>query len=1334
MSAAFDGSGYRRRVLAPLRARTPVDTADPYLVADLDPLLEHTDSEVAAQLARVMAFLQRERNSAKYAALATELVRRRGEWEAPLLDGDARARLRHTVLDARRNGDAERLAKVDGYLVTLRDRFGGIPASRVAGLRRLAAAAGVTGAEFDARLGREVIIADGGGAGVEALAPEVRSQIRQRLEDLRVLRGGDRAGTASLWDFLGLPPEAGPDRIRSAWEAVAAGNARRPHDREKTLTADLLAMVRSRLVEGDPAAYTAGLLADVADELRPIVEEHVVLDGELTAVAYEGLVRAALAAGRGLGAEQAKTVILGIARNLGAAVSTGGAVDYVLCPGCGRPEPVGGSRTCRYCDAGLYTTCPGCASLTEAAAVTCRRCGYSLRQVRAAGDALAAVRQALEAGRPREASDGLARVRAAVAAAGSGAGNGTAEAADELESLVRAGLGAAEAGWRALAEERSTLRSDAAVERARWLVARAADVPGPDGRPPAEVLGELTAQQAVIRRRVEAARGLPPEQQEAALVAVLATAVDSADALRALAALPLRPPTDLTSVLADDAVLLRWRPSASAGPVTYRVERVAVDPGSGQLTRRGLGTTSSTELADAGAPPWTPVRHEVTALSGERRSRPVSTAPVIAVRDVADLRAEATPTGVRLTWRPSGPSDTVTIERTVDPDSSVSAPPRRARVTGGSFLDSDVLPGVGYRYRAFVEYTDVDGSAARTSGSRAEFGLLTRPRPVTDLVVGAEDGQVALRWTPRSGAEVRVYATAVPPSGGAVGALHPGGPGADGSGSGANGAGGYGAGAYGSGGHGTGVLGAGAVSVGAGEFGRGPEPSSGPLVLLGGEGAEVPLAALTPPLRLVGASRQGHLRDAAVPLAPGTGELIYTPVTVVGGLGVLGRSAPHRFPVVTHDVSEFITGITGITDFPTGNGGHGPGNGGHDPASAGLGPAQSTPPGHGDTSPGRESLAPGYGDVPPGHGGTFPGHAGGPPAGGPPLPPLPAVSANARPVMIDVMPSPEAVPAPGGAPLVAPVLVGPSSSGGSPSPLDPSSPVGPPVAEPSPGVLPSPGVSPVTGAQPSPGAQPFTGGLPFSGAQPAPGTPPVPGLPPETGALPIPGGPAGPGGSSTGGGTPGTAGAPVGPPTVGMPLPVAPDESGAHPSAGTAPARPDDVEHPVAPAVPGTLSAGQEPGPGPGPGPGSGSGALAAPPLAPAHTQGHALAPGPSAPVGSPAQFQPPVPAPAELTSITYSVSKAGWRRRTLRVQVRATGPAPRLVLLARPGEEPPGSPAEGQVLAELQPAPSSGSWTMEVTLEGAQLPWGVRLLPVVTPGAPAVWIDHPEDPMLVVR
>ena len=79
MSAAFDGSGYRQRVLAVLRARSPLRIDDPFLVADLDPEGSYSDADVAARLARVLGFLQRERGSAKYATLATELVRRRAE-------------------------------------------------------------------------------------------------------------------------------------------------------------------------------------------------------------------------------------------------------------------------------------------------------------------------------------------------------------------------------------------------------------------------------------------------------------------------------------------------------------------------------------------------------------------------------------------------------------------------------------------------------------------------------------------------------------------------------------------------------------------------------------------------------------------------------------------------------------------------------------------------------------------------------------------------------------------------------------------------------------------------------------------------------------------------------------------------------------------------------------------------------------------------------------------------------------------------------------------------------------------------------------------------------
>ncbi|WP_007520234.1 zinc ribbon domain-containing protein, partial [Pseudofrankia saprophytica] len=403
MSAAFDGSGYRQRVLAVLRARSPLRLDDPFFVADLDPEGGDTDAEVQARLARVLAFLQRERSSAKYATLAAELVRRRAEWEAPLRDAEARERTRQRVVEARRDGDTERLAKVDGYLATVRERFGGIPVSRVEGLRRLAAQAGVAGERFEVRLARERLIDDAAGVGVAPLPADARGQIRDRLDELRALRRGDHASTASLWAFLGVAPDGPPARLVAAYEAVAAVNARRPHDREKTVTADLLALVRGRLLEGDPAAYTAGLLADAADELRAAVEEHVLLDGEITAVAFEGLMRRALGAGRGLSAAQVRSVVLGLARDLGVPVSTGATVDFVVCPGCGRPEPVGEVRVCRYCDTDLYIVCPTCGRLTEAAAVVCRQCGQSVRQSRDATEALAAIRRALDDGRPAEA-------------------------------------------------------------------------------------------------------------------------------------------------------------------------------------------------------------------------------------------------------------------------------------------------------------------------------------------------------------------------------------------------------------------------------------------------------------------------------------------------------------------------------------------------------------------------------------------------------------------------------------------------------------------------------------------------------------------------------------------------------------------------------------------------------------------------------------------------------------------------------------------------------------------------------------------------------------------
>ncbi|WP_261553791.1 zinc ribbon domain-containing protein [Frankia tisae] len=1263
MSAAFDGSGYRQRVLAPLRAGSSLDTADPFLIAGLDPTVPYTDSDIGAHLVRVLAFLQRERNSAKYATLATELVRRRGEWEEPLRDAESRERVRAHVLAARRSGDAERLAKVDGYLATVRDRFGGIPASRVDGLRRLAAAAGVTVEEFDARLSREQIVVDGVGGGVEPLPPEVRRQIAERLTELRALRGGDRVSSASLWAFLGLAPDASPQRLAAAYAAVAAANSRRPHDREKTVTADLLALVSTRLVEGDPAAYTVGLMADAADELRPAVEEHVVLDGELTAVAFEGLVRAALATGRGLTAAQAKSVVLGVARTLGAAVNVGGVVDYVVCPGCGRPEAAGAARHCRYCDTDLYATCPSCGSMTEAAAVVCRHCGHSLRQAREAAEALAAVRRALEGGRPREAGDLLAAAHPVLVAVG----GPVAGAAEELGARVSAALGAADAGWRALSEARAASRADAALDDARWLAAQAADVPGPDGRGPAEVLAELIAAQAVIRRRVEAARALPREAQEAALAAVLATAADNREALAALAALPLSSPSDLAAVAGPDgSVQLRWRASPSVGgPVSYRVERVVlVEGAAATLGRRSLGTTRSTELYDAGAPAWTPVRHEVTAICGERRSEPVATQPVVCTRDLAELRAERTAAGIRLHWQLDGALSVVTVERTAAPGSPVSQPPRRARVTGGVFHDTDVVVGATYRYHVFVEYHDAAGHPVRTPGAEAEVEVTARPRPVQDLAAVTTSGRTTLRWTPPPGWEVRIYATPAPAGPGGVGGVG-GGPG------------------------GTGPrFGPGSGPLPLPGAGSGPLPlrGSGPLFVggLGAEGDDVQLAAITGPVRLVGTSRTGQAAESAP-----VGEVIYTPVTVQGETAVVGRAVRHVVIEPVRDLRADDRGESIVLSFqmPPGV-----------TEARVLWRRDRTPTGPDDPYAARAKVTNtsleikgGWHLAAPADGWAY--HVAAYPmyrAGGIARVATAGVAVLARPATRSDPPPPTASgPATGGH------LVG--GPGGGPEGIPGGPFAGRPAAGPD-----ASGSDPITAAHPLGGpAQPRTSALPLpvpvGARQPVAGHPPGGARGPAHGEHP-----------------------PTNPFGV-LPVPLLPPAGAGEPVAGDPAQAWQAWQARFVPGAPGpVVPGGAAPTPIPIPTP------------TPIPTAPDAQGGGADDALTGP---MPPAPHPVPLIqpTVTYTVSRSGWRRRTMRVQVHTSGPAGELILFARPGTTPPRAAAEAHELSRLAAVDQAVTRTIDVTLDGAQLPWGVRLLPVLV--HPTGWtVTHPDDEDLVVR
>jgi hypothetical protein len=100
---------------------------------------------------------------------------------------------------------------------------------------------------------------------------------------------------------------------------------------------------------------------------------------------------------------------------------------------------------------------------------------------------------------------------------------------------------------------------------------------------------------------------------------------------------------------------------------------------------------------------------------------------------------------------------------------------------------------------------------------------------------------------------------------------------------------------------------------------------------------------------------------------------------------------------------------------------------------------------------------------------------------------------------------------------------------------------------------------------------------------------------------------------------------------------------------------------------------------------------------------------------------------------VSYTVTRAGWRKRVLRIRVHSDGAVPELVLVARPGTRPPATFGDGQALARLAPCDERVTRSLDVRLEGALLPWAIRLL-AAPGGADDVEVVHPPADTLIVR
>ncbi|MCK9922439.1 hypothetical protein MXD61_11205 [Frankia sp. AgPm24] len=608
----FIPDDYRARVLASVHRRGGAEHSDPFEIYDipLAAVATLTDAQVQARIDEVWAFWQRNRDHPRYRGAIIGLLERHAELAEALADRTTRLALSERVAAARAERDDERFAALDAAARRLVARFGGLPADRLEGLRTWAATQDITAAEFDTRIRRHRVLPAAGTEAVtgpahgEQVSPAVLRQIRSDLDELA--RIAATTPPRGLFDLLGLPTDASPERIRAARDAALARNRARRPDRRRALLDDLLAAVHTLLIDGDPHAYLDALAADTTTRLRPQVAAAVLVEDALLPAEAARLVSAALA--DGLDPHRAQSVVRALAREHGVAAPP--LPPITEAPASGARSRPGGTA----------------AAAGEPGGSTSRPADHSARRP-AAGPTQGAVdwrahvsraRAALRAGRPVAASDH-------VAAAREGAGETLPPiraVGDEVEAAIRA----AATAWGRLAELAAAARYRAVLDAVRPVVAVAADVPGPGGQLPGELLSLAEARCAaaddlVARARAAATTGPGGTGPGGALARsrlideALALVADHTEALAlrdATAATggsrpaPAREQGPTPGAVAAPAgvwvgweagsVVVRWQASTTPGEVRYRVSRIG-----GDGTSRVVGVTSATELADGGA-------------------------------------------------------------------------------------------------------------------------------------------------------------------------------------------------------------------------------------------------------------------------------------------------------------------------------------------------------------------------------------------------------------------------------------------------------------------------------------------------------------------------------------------------------------------------------------------------------------------------------------------------------------------------------------------------------------------------------------------------------------
>jgi class 3 adenylate cyclase len=365
----FDEADYIKRVLGPALDAFKSEGRLPDYFERYDLALTVSDpKEIETAIATVHAYWNKSKQNIRFNRLLSVLLAREEQQDARrnLLDSEARKAVRELVGAERKKIREKRFAALDRSIEVIASK-GYIGPGELNDLVARFQRDSLTEDEIKSRVRVPIRESSVRPPISEGLPRLTREQIRSSLA---VLQKRD------LYDFLGIDRGCSKERLAESLRKRELEWRQKKSDFNLTAANLLLGLIKTHMIDSDPAKYDAALAYEALEVLRPEVRL-AAGDKLITKAEFKQLLRVALS--HGLARGTAAEYILTLAREYSAAVEWFIDEDVVHCANClAQVLLKTKAESCTTCGAGLWANCPKCSARVPVDDPACSKCGFKM--------------------------------------------------------------------------------------------------------------------------------------------------------------------------------------------------------------------------------------------------------------------------------------------------------------------------------------------------------------------------------------------------------------------------------------------------------------------------------------------------------------------------------------------------------------------------------------------------------------------------------------------------------------------------------------------------------------------------------------------------------------------------------------------------------------------------------------------------------------------------------------------------------------------------------------------------------------------------------------------